>query len=391
MEEVEAQHAVVRGSGNCRSFSTGFRFDLLDHERTDQNTTYLLTSITHHAHQPGFESGADEAGEHYSNIFTCIPCSVPFRPPRLTPKPLIQGTQTAIVVGPAGEEIYVDNYSRVKVQFHWDRVGQRNEHSSCWIRVSQPWAGKGWGGISIPRIGQEVVIDFLEGDPDRPIITGRVYNAEQMPPYALPGNKTQSGLKSRSSKGGSPSNFNEVRFEDLKGSEELYIQAEKDENILVKNDKSETVGHDETIHILNDRTETVDGHETLTVHKNRTRNVTQNEVVTVNLTRTHTVGINEAINIGAAQEVTVGAMRMVTVGLSQTTSVGINNTLLVGKNLSIAAGDQITIKTGKASITMKKDGSIAIKGKNILIEGSGKITGKASGNIILKGSKILEN
>ena len=167
---------------------------------------------------------------------------MPYRPPRVTPKPIVQGPQTAVVVGKAGEEIWTDKYGRVKVQFHWDREGKRNENSSCWIRVSHPWAGKGWGAVAIPRIGQEVIVDFLEGDPDQPIITGRVYNAEQMPPYELPANQTQSGIKSRSSKGGDTENFNEIRFEDKKGSEEVYIHAEKDQNIVVENDQTIAVG-----------------------------------------------------------------------------------------------------------------------------------------------------
>src|SRR6202035_2314995 len=182
---------------------------------------------------------------------------VPFRPTRVTPKPSVQGCQTAVVTGPAGEEIYTEKYGRVKVQFHWDRLGKKNENSSCWIRVSHPWAGKGWGSVATPRIGQEVVVDFLEGDPDQPLITGRVYNAAEMPPYALPANQTQSGVKSRSSKGGSADNFNEIRFEDKKGSEQVYIHAEKNQDIVVENDETQSIGHD--------RTETVGHDETITI------------------------------------------------------------------------------------------------------------------------------
>ncbi len=198
---------------------------------------------------------------------------------RLTPKPFVQGPQTAVVVGPAGEEIYTDKYGRVKVQFHWDRDGKKDENSSCWIRVSQPWAGKSWGTIATPRIGQEVIVDFLEGDPDQPIITGRVYNAEQMPPYELPANKTQSGIKTRSSQGGAAANFNEIRFEDKKGAEQLFIHAEKNQDIEVENDETHWVGHDrkktidhdETTHVKHDRTETVDNNETITIHGNGPR------------------------------------------------------------------------------------------------------------------------
>src|SRR5207249_6913387 len=166
----------------------------------------------------------------------------------------MRGSQTAVVVGKAGEEIWVDSHGRVKVQFYWDRNGNKDENSSCWVRVASTWAGKSWGFVQIPRIGQEVIVDFLEGDPDRPIVTGRVYNADQTPPYTLPGDQTQSGVKSRSSKGGGTDNFNEIRFEDKKGSEQIIIHAEKDMQVEVENDRSESVGHDETITISNDRT-----------------------------------------------------------------------------------------------------------------------------------------
>src|SRR5262249_43425535 len=161
-------------------------------------------------------------GSTYSNAFICIPDSVDYRPSRQTPRPVVRGVQTAVVVGPHGSEIYTDKYGRVKVQFFWDRRGKKDENSSCWIRVAENWAGSNWGIVFHPRIGQEVVVDFLEGDPDRPLITGRVYNAQQMPPYKLPENQTQSTIKSRSTKDGTPENFNELRFEDAKGSEQVY-------------------------------------------------------------------------------------------------------------------------------------------------------------------------
>jgi type VI secretion system secreted protein VgrG len=185
---------------------------------------------------------------------------VTFRPARTTPKPLVHGAQTAVVVGPPGEEIYTDNHGRIKVQFHWDRDGKKNDKSSCWIRVSQPWAGKNWGAIWLPRIGQEVVVDFLEGDPDCPIIVGRLYNAEQPVPYGLPANMTQSGFKSRSSKGGGTEDYNEIRFEDKKGQEMITVHAQYD--------METTVEHDDTKTVLN-------GNQKVTVEKgNRTVNIT---------------------------------------------------------------------------------------------------------------------
>jgi type VI secretion system secreted protein VgrG len=258
VEREEAAHAVVQGASVCRAFTPGYRFEFYDHERKDQNGMYLITSVTHNATEGGFYSGVGGPQEaSYDNLFTAIPYSVPFRPPRITPKPVVHGAQTAIVVGPSGEEIYTDKYGRVKVQFHWDRLGKYNEKSSCWIRVSQPWAGKGWGGIWIPRIGQEVIVDFLEGDPDRPIITGRVYNANQMPPYELPAEQTKSGFKSRSSKGGSTQNFNEIRFEDKKGAEEIVIHAERDLTTTVENNETRTVYGKRTTAIKKDETLTI--------------------------------------------------------------------------------------------------------------------------------------
>jgi type VI secretion system secreted protein VgrG len=248
MQEEEAAHLLATGSSNCRGFVAGFRFDLEGHSRKDMNKSYVLTEV-HHSASVG-EAYHDESSgnqEQYSNHFTCIPQSVPFRPARLTPKPFVQGPQTAAVVGKSGEEIWVDKYGRVKVQFYWDREGKKDENSSCWVRVSQPWAGKNWGAVWIPRIGQEVIIDFLEGDPDQPIITGRVYNAEQMPPYTLPDNQTQSGFMSHSSKGGDSKNYNEIRFEDKKGSEDLLIHAEKTMHNSVEASQFITVGADRHI------------------------------------------------------------------------------------------------------------------------------------------------
>ncbi|MGB9604518.1 MAG: type VI secretion system tip protein TssI/VgrG, partial [Bryobacteraceae bacterium] len=278
MEREEAAHVLVQGASTCRAFTPGYRFEFYDHERKDQNGIYVITSVTHNAVEGGFYSGVGGPQEaSYDNLFTAIPHSVPFRPPRVTPKPVVYGSQTAIVVGPKGEEIYTDKYGRVKVQFHWDRLGKYDEKSSCWIRVSQPWAGKAWGGIWTPRVGQEVIVDFLEGDPDRPIITGRVYNATNMPPYELPANQTQSGFRSRSSKGGTSQNFNEIRFEDKKGAEQIVIHAERDLITIVENDESRTVygqrvtgiQKDETLNISHgNRKETLEqGNDTLEIWK----------------------------------------------------------------------------------------------------------------------------
>ena len=253
MEEEEVPHAVIHGVSHCRPFSAGFRFSVSGSERKDQDGTYLLTAVSHMASEGAGLSDPGGSGSDYSNSFVCIPIAVPYRPPRTTTRALMKGSQTAVVVGPSGEEIYTDKYGRVKVQFFWDREGKKDEKSSCWVRVSHAWAGTNWGAIYIPRIGHEVIVDFLEGDPDQPIITGRVYNADNMPPYELPANMTQSGFKTRSSKGGGSQNFNEIRFEDKKGSELLYVHAELNKTESVEQDSREYVGNDRLRTIGNDR------------------------------------------------------------------------------------------------------------------------------------------
>jgi len=480
---------VIRGKGDCRAFASGFTVSLEEHYRADMNAKYVITSIDHRATQGGDYSPnsamAADTEASYRNTFECIPGTVPFRPLRVTPRPTVRGCQTAMVVGPGGEEIYTDKHGRVKVQFHWDREGKRDQNSSCWVRVSHPWAGKGWGAISVPRIGQEVVVDFVEGDPDQPIIVGRVYNGESMPPFGMPGGAVVSGIMSNSTKGGGGNN--EISLNDTKGNELINIHAqydqqkkiEHDERVNVGNDRTESVGHDEKITIGNNRTEKVGVNENITIGSNRTEKVGVNESITVgsnrtesvganekitigsnrnefvgsnetvlvSLTRTHTVGVNDMLNVGAAQEITVGglqaltvgAVRMKTVGASETATIGANQTtavaanqtiniggsqkinivskltetigsdhsetvsssrtasvnnndsLTVGKNLVISAGDQITITTGDASLSMKKDGTIVLHGKDLTFTGSGKISTKADGDVIVKGQKISHN
>jgi type VI secretion system secreted protein VgrG len=373
----QSQFEQQQAHANAAGIEVGRRLKLSHHPREDQNREYLITHLQIRAHLDLYRTDATSStgGTRFDSEFQAIPAAQQFRPPRLTPKPLVQGPQTAMVVGPSGDEIHTDKYGRVKVQFHWDRYGQKNETSSCWVRVSHPWAGKNFGGIHIPRIGQEVVVDFLEGDPDQPLITGRVYNAEQMPPWDLPANATQSGLLSRSSQGGGYGNANAIRFEDKKGSEQLWIQAEKDLDTEVEHDETHSVGH------------------------NRSKSVGGSETATVVLQRTHAVGLNETIAIGAAQEVVIGAYQTanvggyqdVNVGEKRTTNIGEDDSLHVGKNLVIEAGDAITLKTGSASITLKKDGTITLQGKNITLDGSGKVSIKASGDVVVKGAKILQN
>lgn len=264
-QQEDAPQVVFKGSGQVRSFVAGHRFSMTKHPSFDGQ--YVLTTVGLRAtEETGFMAGEGEAELSYANSFEAIPAATPYRPTRLTPEPRIHGLQTAVVVGPAGEEIFVDKYGRVKVQFFWDREGKRDENSSCWIRVSQNWAGKAWGAIFIPRIGQEVIVEFEEGDPDRPIVTGRVYNAEQVVPYELPAEKTKSTIKSRSSSGGGPSNFNEIRFEDKKGAEQLFMNAEKDMDLRVESESREWVGANRHLVVTGSQLESVglDSHRTVT-------------------------------------------------------------------------------------------------------------------------------
>ncbi len=443
IDELHSRFELLNGTTNAQALCSGHLFKLDRHPRDDQNGEYLVTRTSIHAHQDSGESGA--GGHGFSCDFGAAPSAQQYRPPRRTPKPFVQGPQTAVVVGPAGDEIFTDKYGRVKVQFHWDRYGGKNEKSSCWVRVSSPWAGKSFGFIQVPRIGQEVVVGFLEGDPDQPLITGRVYNAEQMPPWDLPANATQSGVLTRSSKGGAYAHANAIRFEDKKGAEQLWIHAEKNQDIEVENDETHTVGHDrrktighdETTHVKHDRTETVDNNETITIGvdriesvgkdeiisigANRTESVGANETIsiganrsitvgasetaTVALQRTHTVGVNETIAVGAAQEVAIGAFQVVavgaaqtiTVGANQSTSVGANQSTEVGANRSIEVGGDQSTQVGKGRSAQVANNDALKVGKNWVVDagdsitiktGDASITMKKDGTIVIKGKDI---
>ncbi len=337
IDELQARHERVVGQGPVRGLPVGYLFSLTEHPRGDQNRQYLVAQATLHLSESDYRSGG---GEWEAQVdIQALPSNLPFRPERTTPKPIVQGPQTAVIVGPAGEEIWTDEHARVKVQFHWDRRGKKNDQSSCWVRVSQPWAGQNFGMVAIPRIGQEVVVSFLEGDPDQPLITGRVYNADQMPPWDLPGNKTQSGILSRSSQGGHYDHANALRFEDKKGAEEVWLHAEKDQRIEVEhdeshwvgNDRSKTVDHDETVHIKHDRTETVDHDETITVHNNRSERVDHNETISIGDNRDEDVGKNETVTIGKNQTFDVGQSRTKTVGKHEKDKIGRNWSINVGR------------------------------------------------------------
>jgi len=384
LEEIQAGRLLGEGESDCIRLVAGHFFVLTGHDRQDlSGGKYVLTRVRHQceSHEDLF-AGALESRTEYSNDFQCIPREVPFRPQQKTPKPNISGVQTAVVVGPPGEEIYTDQYGRIKVQFHWDRLGQFNHDSSCWMRVSQYWASQSWGALYLPRIGDEVLVEFIEGDPDRPIITGRVYNAINTPPCSLPADKTKSTVKSNSSPGGD--GFNEIRFEDKKGGEELYTHAQKNQTEVVNNNMStsvgasqsisvgknrkRTIGKDETIEIGGNRTETVDLDDTITIVGNRTETVNKDETITIVGNRTETVIGNETVTIEKLQALTVLKDRTKTLNESEIIAIGGSRTELIqtDKYLDVWGKRQCTIK-GSDSNTVKGDSSQAIGGDKVTI------------------------
>ena len=383
VEEMRHQFDLFEGESNAAGLATGGLFRLSGHPRSDQNQEYLIVGASYRVEESPAESELAQT-ELFSVRLTAIPSAQNYQAPRHTPKPIVQGPQTAIVVGKAGEEIHTDKYGRVKVQFHWDRYGTNDQNSSCWVRVSHPWAGKGWGMIAIPRIGQEVIVEFLEGDPDRPIITGRVYNADQMPPYALPGNMTQTGIKTRSTLGGGVANFNKIRFEDKKGDEQLYIHAEKNQDIEVENDETHSVGndrkktvdHDETTHVKHDRTETVDNNETITIGNDRTETVNGNEKINIAKDRSESVTGNENVSITGNRDESVQGNETVSVtgkldhsimgAASYTSPTSI--TLNVGGSTVEIKPTSITLSFGASSIKIDAMG-IAQMGPKISLNG----------------------
>jgi type VI secretion system secreted protein VgrG len=383
MEEEETAHDVVSGSGTCMSFTPAGKFTLKSHDSAaERGKSYVITCIDHSAADQSYTAGAAGTQE-YRNSFQCIPASVVFRPARVTPRPNVHGPQTAVVVGKSGEELFVDKYGRVKVQFFWDRQGKKDENSSCWVRVAENWAGKQWGTMFLPRIGQEVLVDFLDGDPDRPIITGRVYNAEQMPPYGLPANQTVSTIKSRSSKGGGTDNFNELRFEDKKDSEEVYFHAEKDFNRLVENNDTLKVGSDKA----------KDGSQTIEIYKNRTETVkTGDEKVTIEKgSRDHQIKKDDSLKVEGKQTIEITGDQTVTVksGNRSVTIQSGNDSLKVSAGKSaIEAAQAIELKVGGSTIKIDPSG-ITLKAPMIKLEGSGSVEAKGA-MVKIEGTGMLQ-
>ncbi|EFA5300508.1 type VI secretion system tip protein VgrG [Escherichia coli] len=325
MEEQRSPGSRVQGSGNIRTLMTGFTFTLENYPTAEVNREYLLVQTTLFIQDNAQHSGQEQHFS-YSTSFELHPTSEVYRPQRTLSKPHTKGPQSAIVTGPAGQEIWTDKYGRVKVQFGWDRYGKNDENSSCWVRVSYPWAGKGFGGIQIPRIGQEVLVDFKNGDPDLPIIVGRTYNQDTMPPWGLPGAATQSEFYSHTI-GGGPTNANALRFEDKTGGEEIWLHAEKDQRIEVNNNESHWVG--------NNRLKVIDKTETAII----------------------------------------GEERSLTVQMDDTSLAGQNKTIQAVQNLRLAAGDSIILSCGNTILQMTSDGifNITCKNFNITATENGKI------------------
>ncbi len=348
LAELEAPGLRLCGSGTVRAFVAGSRFTLQEHPQAALNQAWLLRSVQLHAGLGRFD-----------NAFTAIPESVPYRPERLTPRPRIAGAQTALVVGAAGEELWTDAHGRIKLQFHWDQLGAKDENSSCWVRVAQAWAGPGWGAFVLPRIGQEVVVTFLDGDPDRPLVTGCVYNGTNAPPYALPDAQTRTTLKTSSSPGGD--GFNELRFEDKAGEEEVWLKAQKDLTVAVGNARKVTVAEaDDTLEVSKgNRDVTVaTGNESLTVAGTRTVKVTGAETHTSEADHTHKVGGNLTIEVTG--NITIKASGSLT--LQAGTSVSIK----AGTALSLEGGTTMALKGG-ASGSVEAGAVLEVKGAMVKI------------------------
>jgi len=448
INELQASYERATGRGNARGLYAGGLFELTDCPRGDQNREWLIVSATQEMEVGEYESmgaGGGAAEEAFSCEFEVMDSAKVFRPQRVTPKPIVQGPQTAVVVGPSGEEIWTDQYGRVKLQFHWDRYGQADENSSCWVRVAQVAAGKGWGGVQIPRIGHEVIVEFLEGDPDRPIITGAVYNGDAKPPFGLPDSGMVGGMKSNSTPGGG--GYNEFSLNDTKGKEMIIVHGQYDMETTIENDQTltvhnnrtgtvdvddaETVGNNQTQNIGVNQDQTIGSNQTLMVGADQTITVGANKAETIGSNKTESVGSNKTttigtmfqISVGAVMNETVGAAKAEEIGGAKTVSVGAISSEDVGANKSVSAGgsiseeaggdfeasaggkmnlssdgdfgingkakalvkagDTLVLQCGGASITLKSGGDVVIKGTKITVKGSGDVT--------IKGSKVLAN
>ena len=342
-------------------FISGYKFTLQAHPSGSMNKDYVLTEIQHHGVTDAFRTSGNAKGESYSNAFTCIPESIPFRPARVTVRPHVHSLASAVVIGPSGDEINTDENGRIQVMFQWDQ--HRHSTGTAWCRVSQIWAGKNWGAIFLPRIGQEVWVDFEEGDPDHPIIVGCVYNSQQMPPCSLPDKQNISGFRSRSTKGGGEHDSNVLTFDDTMGSEVFYMRAQKDMAVRVE--------HDDDQHVYNDQTVTVDHDQDITVKNDRTILVKEGNYQTTVSQKHRTAFIHQGND-------------------NLTISMGNQSTKLNMGASSTEAMQSITLKVGQNSIVIDQTG-VTIKGTMITIEGQAITQVKGDGLLILKGGLVMIN
>lgn len=398
MEEHRSLGKKGKGESNCPRLTPGFTFQLDGAGFAAAPGKYLLLGVEHAGDQPQALAARGGGSAHYWNGFSCVPASASLRPLRRTAKPVIPGMQTAMVTGPPGEEIFHDRFGRVKVQFHWDRRGHRDDRSSCWLRCLQGWGGGGRGMQFIPRVGDEVLVAFLDGDPDRPVIVGSLYNSSNLPLYDPAETKTVSSIKTRSYPKGGRHNFHELRFQDRRGSEEIYLQSERDWNILVKHDKGQVIGNDETLLVKNDRNKTVLMSESEAVGLNKSIRVGADHQETIGANKRETVAANCAETVGLAKELTVGGVYQVsvagmmneTVAGAKSEEVGLAKAVLVGADLSeqvagsrrdlvggeytIRAGESFQVSCGKSTFRMDSDGTVFINGARINVSASGIVT-----------------
>jgi type VI secretion system secreted protein VgrG len=357
-EALSASRSRYAGSTDACSIEIGALFTLTDYPRGELNQEYLVVATSMHLEAAGYASGMGASGPAFNCHFEALESKQPYRSMPSARKPTVVGLQTAIVTGSeTDEDIAVDKYGRVQVNFHWNMPDKPKADCSCPVRVASPWAGKSWGAVSLPRIGQEVVVSFIEGDPDRPLIVASVYNADNMPPYSLPDNKTQSGIKSRSLLGGTD-DFNELRMEDKKGEEDFFIHAQKDMHEEVENDHVVAIDHDETITIKNDQTRTIKHDQTLTVENDQTE--------TIKHDRKATVQNDDKLDVTQ------------------------NGTTSIGQNFKLTAGTELKLVCGPASITMSSDGSIQIKGMKIEVSADTTVAVKGNAGATLQSSATVD-
>lgn len=374
VEAFESGHVIASGVTPWRHMSTGYTFNLLDHPNKGG---YLVTRSDYELEFAGYEANADDTSSGFSCRFDAVPKATAFQPQPSAIRPRVHGPQTATVVGPKGDEIHTDKYGRVKVQFRWDRIGKKDEKASCWIRVSHPWASKQFGMIALPRIGDEVVVEFLEGDPDRPLITGRVYNGDNMPPYELPTQATVSGIKSQSSKGGALTNANELRFDDKKDSEYIWFQAEKDYHQLVKNDAFATVKNDLWVDVVKNVAHKIGENFTMDIGKVTTVAVKEDTHVklgadlNMEVTGALNLKVTDAVAIKGAAAMAITAGQGLDISAGQALNMAATSTLHIkGMGIVIDGGTQLCIKAGGAFITLGPEG-VTIQGTMTKINSGG--------------------